>query len=145
MKCVISSNCPLSPSMTFGDNTTRTCLSNCTNNQFGDPNSRNCVIQCPKLAVTGTEHYYGDKSTGINLCITICPSMPRLFGDNTTNLCVSQCPPPLYGDQQGKRSCVPGCPLVGSVTKYYAQNSSRICVKVCINGTWGLDATRECV
>lgn len=54
MRCVLSINCPISPSITFGDNITRSCLSNCSNNTFGDPTSHNCVTQCPKLAVTGT-------------------------------------------------------------------------------------------
>lgn len=83
MRCVTSLNCPnvpLSPSMTFGDNATRSCQANCTNDTFGDPTLRNCVSQCLKSSQTGTEHYYGDKSTGINLCVTVCPSTPILFG-----------------------------------------------------------------
>lgn len=144
MRCVTSSNCPTTPSLTFGDNSTRSCLSNCSNNEFGDPTSRNCVTQCPGLIVTGTEHYYGDLSTGINLCVTVCPAMPRLFGNNGTNLCVAECPVPHYGDQTGKRSCLEQCPIVSGVY-YYAQNTSRICVKVCVSGTWGLQSSRECV
>jgi len=73
--------------MTFGDTSTRSCRSNCTNNEYGDPTTKNCVVQCPK-APPAVEHYYGDIATGINLCVTICPSMPRLFGHNITNLCV---------------------------------------------------------
>jgi hypothetical protein len=73
MTCVISLACPISPSLTFGDNSTRQCSSNCSNGKYGDPTSRNCVTQCPNNIQTGTSTYYGDKSTGINLCITICP------------------------------------------------------------------------
>ena len=144
MRCVTAMNCPTTPSMTFGDNTTRSCVSNCSNGKFGHPLDRNCLTQCPSQAITTTEHYYGDKSTGINLCVTVCPSTPRLFGDNDTNLCVAQCPAPYYGDQTGKRSCLAQCPIVG-VTYYYAQNDSRICVTVCKTGTWGLQSSRECV
>ncbi len=82
--CVISLSCPTSPSMTFGDNNTRSCISNCTLGKFGDPNSRNCVTQCPNA----TERFYGDISTEQYICVAICPIVPRLFGSNTTNLCV---------------------------------------------------------
>jgi Na+-translocating ferredoxin:NAD+ oxidoreductase RNF subunit RnfB len=69
--------------MTFGDNTTRDCLSNCTNDEFGDPTSRSCLTQCPDdgdQSGSITENYYGDKSTGVNLCVAVCPSTPVLFG-----------------------------------------------------------------
>jgi len=130
--------------MTFGDNTTRSCLNNCSNGQFGDPTSRNCVALCPNATTTGTSTYYGDISTGQYICVVICPSNPILFGLNQTNLCVSTCPIPYYGDQTGNRTCVPYCPLIGA-TIWYAQNTSRICVSVCINGTWGLGSSRACV
>lgn len=130
--------------MTFGDNVTRSCVSNCSNGTFGDPVSRSCLAQCQSFTATGTSTYYSDKSTGIYLCVTICPVLPALFGYNNTNTCVSECPQPLYGDQTGNRSCVATCPILGSVM-YFAQNISRICVTVCISGTWGYTSTQECV
>ena len=69
MRCVASTQCPSSPSLQFGDNSTHKCQSNCSAGQFGDPKTRNCVIQCPKKAVTLTDHYYGDSTNGINLCV----------------------------------------------------------------------------
>jgi hypothetical protein len=142
--CVSALHCPTSPSMTFGDNVTRSCLSNCTNGTFGDPVSRSCLTQCQNVSVTGTSTYYSDISTGQYLCVVVCPILPALFGLNATNTCVSQCPAPLYGDQTGNRTCLAVCPLIGS-TVYFAQNLSRICVTVCVNGTWGYTAYQECV
>jgi hypothetical protein len=139
--CVISLNCPTSPSMTFGDNNTRSCVSNCSLGKYGDPTSRNCVTQCPNVTTTATSTFYADTSTGQYICVVICPSLPRLFGLNSTNMCVSQCPQPNYGDQTGNRTCVPTCPLIGGVV-HFAQNTSRICVTVCMTGTWGYTASR---
>ena len=130
--------------MTFGDNSTRKCVSFCSNNEWGDPFSRNCVAQCPNVTDTGISTSYGDSTTGQYLCVVICPTLPRLFGDNATNLCVSECPALTFGDQTGNRSCVPQCPLLNT-TYYYAQNDSRICVLICKAGTWGYQTTRECV
>lgn len=142
--CVISLSCPTSPSITFGDNNTRSCLSNCTLGTFGDPTSRNCVTQCPNASTTGTSTYYSDITTGVYLCVVICPIKPSQFGLNSTNTCVDTCPATLYGDQTGNRTCLAVCPLIGG-TVWFAQNTSRICVTVCIAGTWGYTATRECV
>lgn len=86
--CVSALNCPTSPSMTFGDNNTRSCLSNCTLGTFGDPESRSCITQCRNLSSTGTSTYYSDISTGQHICVVICPILPALFGLNTTNTCV---------------------------------------------------------
>ena len=127
--------------MTFGDNNTRACSSNCSIGKFGDPTSRNCVTQCPNATTTGTSNYYSDISTGQYICVVICPSLPALFGYNATNTCVSTCTAPLYGDQTGNRTCVSYCPLIGT-TVWFAQNLSRICVTVCTAGTWGYTAFR---
>ena len=137
-------NCPTSPSMTFGDNNTRSCQSNCTLGKYGDPTTRFCVTQCPNSVATGNSMYYADTSTGQYICVVICPVLPRLFGQNTTNMCVVECPQPLYGDQTGNRSCVGTCPLISSVV-HFSQNTSRICVTTCENGTWGYTASRQCV
>lgn len=112
--------------------------------KFGDPTSRNCVTQCPNVSTTLTSTYYSDVSTGVFVCVVICPIKPALFGLNATNTCVDTCPAPLYGDQTGNRTCLAVCPLIGAIV-WFAQNTSRICVTVCIAGTWGYTATRECV
>ena len=121
MTCVAALDCPLTPTMTFGDSNNRYCVSFCSDGEFGDPTSRNCVDQCPKQADTGTEHYYGDTSTGQYICVTVCPEEPRLFGQNSSNLCVDECAGSSWGDQTGKRTCVPVCPTINTV-KWYAQN-----------------------
>jgi hypothetical protein len=141
---VISLSCPASPTLTFGDNNTRSCVTNCSLGKFGDPTSRNCVTQCPSFATTGTSTFYGDTSTGQYICVTICPILPALFGRDDTNRCVATCPSPLYGDQTANRTCLATCPIVGSLV-YFAQNTSRICVTVCITGTWGYTPFQECV
>jgi hypothetical protein len=119
-------------------------VSNCSIGTFGDSTSRNCVAQCPNVSTTGTSTFYGDTSTGQYVCVAICPILPALFGRNDTNRCVTTCPIPNYGDQTGNRSCVPTCPIISGVV-YFAQNTSRICVTVCITGTWGYTAYQECV
>jgi hypothetical protein len=74
--------------MTFGDNETRSCVTNCSNGKYGDPVSRNCLTQCPSQTITGLSNYYADISTGQYICVVICPRLPRLFGVNSTNMCV---------------------------------------------------------
>lgn len=102
------------------------------------------MTQCPNDTTTLTSTYYADVSTGQYICVVICPVLPRLFGLNMTNKCVSECPQPLYGDQTGNRTCLAVCPLINTVV-HFAQNTSRICVTVCETGTWGYKSSRECV
>ena len=99
------------------------------------------MTQCLNVTQTGISTYYGDVSTGQYRCVVVCPILPRLFGENSTNKCVGTCPALSYGDQTGNRTCVPQCPLIGAIY-YFAQNYSRICVLVCIDGTWGKKSTR---
>lgn len=73
MTCVTALNCPTSPLMTFGDNNTRSCVSFCDSDEWGDPVTRNCLSQCLNVSDTGTSRYYGDNSTGQRLCVVICP------------------------------------------------------------------------
>ena len=73
MTCVTALNCPSSPMMTFGDNATRSCVSFCSNAEWGDPTTRNCEDQCPDTLTPETTRYYGDNSTGQYLCVLICP------------------------------------------------------------------------
>lgn len=141
MTCVVAMSCPTLPTSLFGDSITRSCVSFCSNNTVGQPTNRLCVTQCLNTTQTGTSNYYADISTGQHLCVVICPTLPRLFGRNDTNKCVTTCPALTFGDQTGNRTCVPQCPLIGP-TYYYAQNNSRICVLVCIDGTWGLQSSR---
>ena len=133
---MISTNCPTTPVMTFGDSLSISCVAQCPNGTWGDSASRNCVGQCPNIALGATYNSYGDSSTGKNLCVYICPSLPVLFGVNSTSMCTGTCPSPLFGDVTVNRTCVTQCPITSGVT-YYAQLVGRICVQVCMNGTWG--------
>lgn len=140
--CVIPTLCPVSPSMTFGENDTRTCTASCRQSptvQYADPVSQTCVDQCQSLAT----RWYGDLSTGSPKCVIICPTVPRTFGENSTNLCVTLCPLGTFGDQTANRSCLTNCPTV-SGTLYFSQDSERICVTVCKNDTWGNIHTQHC-
>jgi hypothetical protein len=105
----------------YGDNNSRSCITSCVNNatltQYADPTTRVCVSQCPNAS---SYNYYGYLSTGSPTCIIVCPTVPILFGYNVTNLCISQCITPTYGDQTGGRTCLNVCPIVASVM-YYAQ------------------------
>ena len=83
-----------------------------------------------------TTRFYGDTTQGAPICVIECPESPRLFGENMTNKCVSECPDNTYGDQTGNRSCVDLCPNIGGVT-WFAQITEQLCVLVCEEGTWG--------
>jgi len=140
--CVIPTLCPRVPSMTFGENDTRTCTASCRQTptvQYADPVSQTCVDQCQSLST----RWYGDLTTGSPICVPICPTVPRMFGENSTNLCKTLCPSGTFGDQTANRSCLTNCPTV-SGTLYFSQDSERICVTVCKNDTWGNTHNQHC-
>jgi hypothetical protein len=125
-RCVISLFCPVSPDLYFGENITRTCQPSCqygnTTNfvfSFADNITRSCIPVCYQFynaTSNVTTMFYGDVTTTRPACVIACPTLPRQFGRNDTNLCVAECPNYQYGDQTGNRSCVPTCPLIDNVT-----------------------------
>jgi hypothetical protein len=86
--CVTSINCPTNQ---FGDNVTQACVTSCpnisSNNSlnissniswaYATSNDKICIDICPTT-------WYGDSSTGFNVCVQKCPSIPSLFADPTT-------------------------------------------------------------
>jgi len=63
--------------------------------------------------------------------MTACPSIPPLFADPTTKLCVAQCPPTYYADPNS-RTCMQICP-----STFYALDPNRTCVSICPTSFFG--------
>ena len=136
--CVEAKYCP---SLTWAEVTVynRQCRPICpppnTNSKgnaqmYAENLTSSCVTQCPTYS-------YADLSTGVGLCVYVCPSLTNgtlQFADNSTKKCVTICPVgnSTFGDNK-TLTCVNTCPL-GS----YAQvTPNRYCVAKCAVGTWG--------
>lgn len=129
----------------FAENISQSCVYYCPYNStyasFADSSKSNyCVAKCP-------DKYYGDYSSGIALCSSTCYD-PTYFRDNFTQQCTQNCSSAnattgfldTYGDNT-TGLCVTKCP-----PGYFAQPElSRICVMVCMAGTWGNVITRMCI
>lgn len=91
------------------------CVSNCQTGQY--LYNGVCETSCPAN--------YADPNT--NLCSASCTG--GLYGDLTSNKCVSLCPINYYKDSSGycKNSCNPKL----------ADNLTWTCETICSNGTWG--------
>ena len=94
-RCVIALACPTIPDKLYGDNRTRSCIPKCysdgTTTEWADNLTKTCIPQCyhinNPLVYPYDTIFYGDISTNIPMCVIQCPSIPRLFGNNVTNLC----------------------------------------------------------
>lgn len=88
------------------DHSTQKCVDTCPDNTFFDPNSDECVEQCPTDFSAGTR-YYGDSTQAIPICVidTDCPN--NYFADAIVHLCVEDC-----SNQQWKytKNCITHCP-----------------------------------
>ena len=102
--------CSTNPSQ-FADKGTNTCVqcnilfySDCPGTTWGDPDSRHCVETCPTgtyYQVSGSHrvctsrcyaNYYANLQ-GVCVAAMSCPATPvPYYGDDTTNLCVTECP-----------------------------------------------------
>lgn len=86
--CVISTDCP---DNYFADNTTMNCVAKCPNinnlttQTWGHIATQTCVNQC-------YGSLWGDASTGIPLCIPLCPSVPAKWSYDGDMTCVTICP-----------------------------------------------------
>jgi hypothetical protein len=111
--------------------------------EYADNISRTCLSVCPKISTTT---FYGDTSTGYPICVVICPTVPVLFGLNTTQICISKCPYGTYGDQTGNRTCIDQCPVISGNPDilWYGQIGIQLCVTLCATGTYGNNITRVC-
>ena len=92
--CVISTACPNGH---FGDNSTDFCVKVCPiinsiQQTWGHIATQTCVSQC-------YGSLWGDTSTGIPVCISLCPSVPAKWSFNGDMTCVTMCPAAnlLYG------------------------------------------------
>lgn len=107
----------------YRNNFTSTCVisTGCNITDFADNSSAYCVEKCPIVPnATGTQTWgyiptqtcvalclpttFGDNSTGIPLCVSLCPTLPTpkwsYKGPNsnmTVMLCMIVCPSPFYG------------------------------------------------
>lgn len=100
-RCVIALWCPILPDILYGDNNTRSCLTACYYNgsytEWADNITRTCIPQCLNYSGFNTTtpyngiqtRFFGDLSTSKPICVIACPEAPRLFGENSTNKCVS--------------------------------------------------------
>jgi hypothetical protein len=84
----------LCPSGYFADNSTQTCVSNCSQYtlMYGDTVNRVCVTVCP------TSTLYTDELQ--RLCVVATSCSPSFFAYNTSGSCIAKCPisPDYYGD-----------------------------------------------
>lgn len=99
------------PSTTWGDPNTRICVSTCPVNTYYQIYglARICVARC-------YPNYYADLN---RTCVAAasCPTSPVFYyGDDSTNLCVKNCPAGLG---------------------YYAEPATHKCVYFCTLGTFG--------
>lgn len=84
-----------------------------------------------------TPNYYGY----LQVCLSGCP--PGTFADNSTRLCVTNCPtqPQTYADNSSNL-CVFSCP---STPNFYADNTTMRCVYHCPIGLFAEVSTRSCL
>ena len=89
----------------------RECKSQCTAPRFADKWTSTCVVRCSDVR----ENYYEDTSTGTGVCVEVCPG--DSYGYNPNQTCKyknlmdlsSTCPDPYYADRTSKL-CVKQCP-----------------------------------
>lgn len=95
--------CPEAPRL-FGENVTNLCVGECPGNSWGDQTGRRtCVDKCPDIS--GVLWYAQNDQ---KICVTVCKDgtwgrpdqkcvedpfdCGALWADDSTNLCVVQCP-----------------------------------------------------
>jgi hypothetical protein len=80
-------------------------------------------------------------------CVFKCPFIPSLYGENSTNRCVSRCPSSSYGQNQ-TRLCLKTCffnSIVEGDTKFsFADDSTNFCVTHCPQFSWADNYTITC-
>lgn len=100
---------------------------------MADPVDNRCLPRC-----TSDPMYFAMPRT--KLCGPNC--FDGLFADNTTGLCVIQCPAPYFGDNSSSSyfTCVQYCP-----NNQFKLTIGRICVSICPDGLFGDNLTMSCV
>lgn len=120
-------------------------------NLYADNQTRTCSPFCPNVTniTTGALLYitYADDST--KTCVAVCPDYPRTYGYNFTNRCLSQCPPPTFGDND-TRVCHDVCFFglqagPNNTVKYtWADPATNFCTSQCTRNSWADNATVTC-
>lgn len=92
----------LCPNGLFMENSTKRCQATCTTG-FAEPTTRYCVARC-----FGNPQTYGYQGVCYYSCLN---STHTLYADNSTSLCVPQCPStPNYFSDPLSGNCVLWCP-----------------------------------
>jgi len=97
---------------------TPTCATSCPTGFEYDFNS-SCVLICPL-------GYFAQTLNGHNKCVDVCLGA---FGDNTTRVCVNQCPNTSIADPT-THLCVAECPQ-SYILQVALSNGNRTCVTQC--------------
>ena len=135
--CVLSTDCPDTPDLYFGDNHTHYCVRKCPivdgEQTWGHEDTQTCVDYC-------YGSLWGDDTTGVPLCVSLCPALPMRWSYDPTKLCVARWPEAdyLFGEDFD-RTCVTDCPVDPSdpTILTYAYNGTRRCLFKCPDGTFG--------
>jgi len=119
----------------FYENNTKTCLTTCPANSWGDKIPHQvCVAVCSsgKFSENNTQLCQTTCSTGFGypvsrICVATCPSdwWGNEFPDGKR--CVSTCPSGKFGENSSAL-CLPNC-LTG-----FRENSTSVCQKICTTG-----------
>lgn len=119
------SRCPSEP-LSFGLDSTTSCVTRCPPGLFGDHETQTCIPSCP----TGTNGEYRFADPISQTCVFVCPINSSLYGDTlvTGNFsCVLNCSNGQLRDNSTQR-CVPVCP---STPSYWADTTLSDCVYHC--------------
>ena len=141
--------CPSFPVETFGDNSSRSCVSKCPNNSYAYTDSYMCLSDCPTTSVANTLLFKDNLNWR---CVTNCPAeAPYACWDTSYRTCYANCPNTtntagqtfnFYAVNGVSPQCVSVCPY-NSTFRLFGYNGA--CIPRCPNGTWGDPATKLCV
>jgi hypothetical protein len=133
--------CPGSP-LLYADSRTSQCLDYCVSPLFAYEVDFTCRSSCPNMTTAGgqTLVYLADASN--RKCVLQCVNAVISFADYKSNECTQFCPNGTFANNYTKE-CVNTCPNVPIDT--YSDNSSRICMGVCMPGSFGMADTLNCV
>jgi hypothetical protein len=140
--------CPSVPVETFGDNATRSCLSQCPSNSYAYTDLYRCWADCPTTSLVSAQLLFRDKVYW--RCVTNCPPEAP-YGNADDRTCYTTCPnttnTPGYPsdyfavDALSAR-CVAICPYNSTFQLFGYQGQ---CIPLCPAGTWGDPNTKLCL
>jgi hypothetical protein len=146
--CVLM--CPALPNETFGDNNTRTCVTNCPANTYAYTDLYRCLNDCPTTSVVSGSLLFKDNLNW--RCVPNCPPQaPYACKDATYRACYALCPNTTntvgqavdYFAVDGNfPECVSVCPYNSS---YWTFGYQGYCIPRCPTGTWGDPYSKLCI